>query len=155
MVKRKALLGGFIGALIGVGLFVLAIYLGGVLIAQAWAFIVFSILAWLLGGFVAGMIATSPQKGALAGLLVSVFTFVITSLVLVFIVVFGGIALFATLFAVFTLGQGGDLEISGALIIVLVLIGILVSFIFSLISAVFNVGAGAIGGLIRNPNKIT
>jgi len=155
MVKRKALLGGFIGALIGVGLFVLAIYLGGVLIAQAWSFIVFSILAWLLGGFVAGMIATSPQKGALAGFLVSVFTFVITSLVLVFIVVFGGIALFATLFAVFTLGQGGDLEISGALIIVLVLIGILVSFIFSLISAVFNVSAGAIGGLIRNPNKIT
>ena len=152
MVKRKALLGGFIGAIVGVCLFVLAIYLGQ-LIGAAWVFVPLTITAWLIGGFVSGIIATSPSKGAIAGLLVTAFTFLINAIVLIFIVVIGGVAIFATLFAVVTLGQTESLDIPGSMIVILILIGLLVAFIFSLISMIFNVAAGALGGLIRNPDK--
>lgn len=152
MVKRKALLGGFIGAIIGVGLFILAIYLGG-LIGSGWAFVPLSIGAWVIAGFVSGLIATSPSKGAIAGLLVSAFTFLLNAIVIVGVTVIGGAAIFGTIFQIATLGQMGSTEIPGEMIIILILIGLLVAFIFSLISLAFNVAAGALGGLIRNPNK--
>ena len=150
MVKRKALLGGFIGALVGVGLFVLAIYLSSI-IAIGWIIIPLVICAWLIGGFIAGIIATSPQKGAIAGLLVTVFSFVINSIVIILITIIGGAGIFGVLFQILTLGQGGAITLPTELVILLALVGLLVSFIFSLISMVFIVGGGAIGGLIRNP----
>ncbi len=153
MIKRKALLGGFIGAIIGVGLFVLAMYLTG-LIGTGWSFVPLSIGAWLIAGFVAGLIATSPSKGAIAGLLVSVFTFLLNAIVMILATVIGGAAIFGTIFSIATLGQAETLEIPSEVIIILILIGLLFAFIFSLISLVFNVIAGALGGLIRNPDKL-
>ncbi len=153
MVKRKALLGGFIGAIIGVGLFVLAIYLTSI-ISSGWAFVPLSIGAWLIAGFVAGLIATSPSKGAIAGLLVTVFTFLLNSIVMILATVIGGAAIFGTFFAIATLGQAESIEIPSEVLIILILIGLLIALIFSLISMIFNVAAGAIGGLIRNPNKV-
>ena len=150
--KGMTALGGFIGAIIGFGLFALVIFLSS-LMANDWAFLPMSIAAWLIGGFVAGIIARGPGRGALAGLLMSAFTFAINAIIMIFLAILSGSIIFTVLFEILTLGLFEAGELPAEVIIVLVLIGLLIAFIFSVISAIFNVSAGALGGLVRKPDK--
>ncbi|HUT81659.1 MAG TPA: hypothetical protein VMZ29_10705 [Candidatus Bathyarchaeia archaeon] len=151
MKKGHTALGAFLGSLVAAGLFVLVIWLGSAL--SLGFFIPLMVVAWLIGGLVAGLIATSPGKGALSGFLASIFMFLVNAVVLVLLTVIVGEGLFTVIFEIITLGLYDPVLLPSGAIVILALIGLLVSFILSAISAIFMVTGGAIGGAIRNPKK--
>lgn len=148
MSKGRTFLGALLGAIIGVGLLVLFIWLGTL---QDY-FIYISPVSWLIGGFIAGIIAQGPGRGALAGLLMAVLAFVLNTIVIVLLTVVTGGALFTIIFEIVTLGLFDPSTLS-PLIGILVAIGLLISLIVSAILGVISVITGLIGGAINNPNK--
>ncbi|MHA1557917.1 MAG: hypothetical protein ACTSPM_13400, partial [Candidatus Heimdallarchaeota archaeon] len=71
MSKRRTFLGAIVGAFIGVGILVLSFWIAQTV--PSVAYVAFG--SWLIGGFVAGVIATSPGRGALAGFLTAIIGF--------------------------------------------------------------------------------
>ncbi|MGC9780736.1 MAG: hypothetical protein HZR80_15955 [Candidatus Heimdallarchaeota archaeon] len=152
MSKGKVALGALIGSLIGVGLLVLGIYLASST-GIFWLVFLIAVVGWLIAGLTAGLIATSPGRGALAGFITAVFTFIINSIVIVFLTTVTASGFFILLVEILTLRMYDGSSIPTEVVIIFVLIGLLVSFIVSLFSGVFNIVGGLIGGAIRNPNK--
>ncbi|MBN1330416.1 MAG: hypothetical protein JXA54_13160 [Candidatus Heimdallarchaeota archaeon] len=151
MKKGHTALGAFLGSLVAAGLFVLLVWLGSTL--SIGFYIPLMIVAWLIGGIISGLIATTPGKGALAGFLASIFMFLLNTIVFVLLTVIVGEGLFTVIFEIITLGFYDPSLLPSGVIIILALIGLLVSFILSAISAIFMVAGGAIGGAIVNPKK--
>ncbi len=148
MSKRRTFLGAIVGAFIGVGILVLSFWL-----AQTVPSIAFVALgSWLIGGFVAGVIASGPGRGALAGFLTAIIGFIINSIIITFLTVFTGSGLLAVIFGFATLGAVNPADYS-AVIGVLIAIGILISLIVSAILGVTSIIAGLIGGAINNPDR--
>ncbi|MEA2070487.1 MAG: hypothetical protein U9O98_04275 [Asgard group archaeon] len=154
MAKGSALLGGFIGSIIGAGLFILSIYIANTTDSMG-SFIGLSIGGFLLAGFIAGIIARSPGKGALAGLFVSIFSFLLNAIVMVIIALIMGTTIFTVIFEVATLGLYEASDFPQEILIVFILIGLLIAFIFSAISAIFNVITGTLGGLVLHKKEDT
>jgi hypothetical protein len=147
MAKGRAFLGALVGAILGVGLLVLFIWLGSTF--QPW-FIYISPAGWLIGGFIAGIIARGPGKGALAGFLTAIIAFVLNSIVIVLLTVVTGGALFTVIAELATLGLydgSGTPEVIGLFIA----IGLLISLIISAILGVVSIISGLIGGAINKP----
>jgi len=132
MSKGRPLLGAFLGAIIGLAFFAFSIWLSS--ITLDYLIIPFLAISWLIGGFFAGLIATTPGKGALAGFLTAIFAFIINSIIIIFASIFTGVTLFTVILEIISLGLFDSLVISA-------------------ISAVFSIIAGLIGGAIRNPKK--
>jgi len=153
MAKGKLFLGSLLGALLGAGLFVLSIYIGNLTGSLA-AFISVAVASWLIGGFIAGLIATTPGKGALAGFLVAIFSFLLNSVIIALVSVLAGATTVSLILEFATLGAYSG-EFTTGLLVIFILIGILIAFIFSAISAVPCIIAGLIGGAIRNPKEQT
>ena len=148
MSKGRTFLGGLLGAIIGAGLLVLFIWL-----SDRIPYMVFiSPAGWLVGGFIAGLIAQGPGRGAGAGFLTALFAFVINSLVIVFVIVLGGTGIFAIVFEIATFGLFDPSTLS-PLIGILIAIGLLVSLVVSAILGVVSIIAGLIGGAINNPSR--
>ncbi len=149
MSKGRTFLGALAGAVIGVGLLVLFFWLGSNF--QPW-FTYISPAGWLVGGFIAGIIAQGPGRGALAGFLTAVIAFILNSIVIVLLTVLTGGALFTVIVELATLGlyDGSGLE---ELIGIFIAIGILISLIVSAILGVASIITGLIGGAINNPNR--
>ncbi|NHJ48232.1 MAG: hypothetical protein FK733_10640 [Asgard group archaeon] len=148
MSKSRPFLGALLGAVIGVGLLVLFFWLGNI---QTW-FTYLSPVGWLIGGFIAGIIAKGPGKGALAGFLTAIIAFVLNSIVIVLLTVVTGGALFTVIFELATFGLFDPSTLS-PLIGILIAIGLLISLVISLILGVVSIIAGLIGGAINNPNR--
>ncbi len=151
MKKGHTALGAFIGSLVAAALAVLVIWLGSFLAMGI--FIPLIIVAWILGGFVAGLIATTPGKGALSGFLASIFMFLVNAIVFILITVIAGEVIFTLIFEILTLGLYDPALLPSGAIFMLILVGLLVSLIVSAISTIFMVIGGAIGGAIINPKK--
>ena len=152
MSKGKIALGAFLGSLIGVGLLILGIYLTsstGII----WLVFVIAVVGWLAAGLTAGLIATSPGRGALAGFITGIFTFIINAIIIVFLTTVTASGLFIVLVEILTLGMYDGSGIPTEILIIFVLIGLLVAAIVSFVSGLFNIVGGLIGGAIRNPNK--
>jgi len=151
MAKGKTALGAFIGAIISAGILVLMLWLsssiGGALTISLIG------VSWLIGGFISGLIVTSPGKGALSGFICSIFMFLINGVVIVLLTVVTGAGFFSLLFEVLTLGLYEPTSLPESVIILMVLIGLLIAVIVSSVAAIFMVIGGAIGGAIRNPNR--
>ncbi|NHK30952.1 MAG: hypothetical protein FK730_06335 [Asgard group archaeon] len=148
MSKGRTFLGALAGAVIGVGLLVLFIWLGNI---QNY-FVYISPVGWLIGGLIAGIIAQGPGRGALAGFLTAIIAFVLNSIVIVLLTVVTGGALFTIIAELATLGLydgSGTPEVIGLFIA----IGILISLIVSAILGVVSIITGLIGGAINNPNR--
>ncbi|NHJ32340.1 MAG: hypothetical protein FK732_05725 [Asgard group archaeon] len=148
MSKGRTFLGALLGAIIGAGLLVLFIWLSD----RISYMIYISPAGWLIGGFMAGIIAQGPGRGALAGFLTAIIAFFINSLVIVFVVVLGGTGVFALVFEIATFGLFDPSTLS-PIIGILIAIGILVSLIVSAILGIVSIIAGLIGGAINNPNR--
>ena len=69
------------GAIVGVGLLILSFWLAQTIPSMAYV----AFASWLIGGFVAGLIASSPGRGALAGFLTAIIGFIINSLIIQYI----------------------------------------------------------------------
>lgn len=148
MSKGRTFLGALLGAIIGAGLLVLFIWLTDRIPYMVYI----SPAGWLVGGFVAGIIAQGPGRGALAGFLTSIFAFVINSLVIVFVIVLGGTGIFAIVFEIATFGLFDPATLS-PLVGILIAIGLLVSLVVSAILGVVSIITGLIGGAINNPSR--
>jgi hypothetical protein len=146
MSKGRPFLGALLGAILGVGLLVLFFWLGQ---TRPW-FTYFSPIGWLIGGFIAGIIAKGPGRGALAGFLTAIIAFVLNSIVIVLLTVVTGGALFTVIFELATFGLFDPSTLS-PLIGILIAIGLLVSLVISFILGIFSLIAGLIGGAINNP----
>ncbi len=148
MSKGRTFLGALVGAIVGVGLLVLSFWLAQTIPSMAYV----AFASWLIGGFVAGLIASGPGSGALAGFLTALIGFIINSLIIVFMTVFsvGGILTVVFGFATFGLVNPADYS---AVIGILIAIGILISLIVSAVLGVTSIIAGLIGGAINNPNR--
>jgi hypothetical protein len=151
MAKSRVLLGAFLGSLIGVGLLVLAIYIANAT-GISWLGLVLGIVALALGGFAAGLIAKTPGKGALAGALTSVVTFIVSGIIMVILVIGTGTALVGIIVGLATLGQG-SLDIPPEALGILIGVGLLIAGIISIASAAINAVTGFLGGLINNPKQ--
>ena len=147
MAKSRVLLGAFLGSLVGVGLAVLSFYIADLVTIPLISLV--GIAGLGIGGFVAGLIAKTPGKGALAGALTAVVTFIVST----FVIIVLSIVIGQTLLYIITLGQytgsGGE-EILGLVIG----IGIAVGGLISLASAGLNAFTGFLGGLVNNPKDI-
>jgi len=148
MSKGRTLLGALVGAIIGVGLLVLSFWLAQTIPSMAYV----AFASWLIGGFVAGLIASGPGRGALAGFVTAIFGFFINSIIIVLLTVFTGSGLLAVIFGFATFGMVNPADYS-AVIGILIAIGILISLIVSAILGVTSILAGLIGGVINNPNR--
>ncbi|MCG3253050.1 MAG: hypothetical protein KAX09_04315 [Candidatus Heimdallarchaeota archaeon] len=148
MSKGRIFLGALFGAIIGVGLLVLSFWLAQTIPSMAYV----AFASWLVGGFVAGLIASSPGRGALAGFLTALIGFIINSLIIVLLTVFTGSGLLTVIFGLATFGMVNPADYS-AVIGILIAIGILISLIVSAILGVTSIIAGLIGGAINNPNR--
>ncbi len=148
MSKRRTFLGAIVGAFIGVGILVLSIWISQTV--PNVAFVAFA--SWLIGGFVAGLIASSPGRGALAGFLTAIIGFFINSIIITFLTVFTGSGLLAIIFGFATFGAVNPADYS-AVIGILIAIGILISLIVSAVLGVTSIIAGLIGGAINNPSR--
>ena len=151
MAKSRILLGAFLGSLVGVGLFVLSIFLANST-GITWLGLVLGIVSLALGGFTAGLIATTPGKGALAGALTAVVTFIVTAIIMIILVVATGSALVAIIVGLASLGTA-NLDIPPEALGVLIGIGLLIAGIISIASACINAVTGFLGGLINNPKS--
>lgn len=147
MSKGRTFLGALLGAIIGVGLLVLFIWLG----SKQNYFVYISPAGWLVGGFVAGIIAQGPGKGALAGFLTAIIAFILNTIVIVLLTVITGGALFITIAELATLGLFDPSTLS-PVIGIFIAIGLLISLIISAILGIVSIIAGLIGGAINNPS---
>ncbi|MHA1124240.1 MAG: hypothetical protein ACTSO7_14015 [Candidatus Heimdallarchaeota archaeon] len=150
MSKGRILLGSFIGSIVGVGLLVLSFYLSNTLDKPFLSLAGIGGLA--IGGFVAGLIATTPGKGALAGGLTAVVTFIVVAIIMVILVVGVAYGLVATIVGLASFGQVTPTTDPGATGL-LIGIGLILAVIISGISAVINAITGFLGGLVNNPKK--
>lgn len=152
MSKGKVVLGALIGSLISVGLLILGIYLAN-LTGLFWLVLVIAGTGWLIAGLIAGLIATAPGGGVLAGFITGIFTFIINSIIIVFLTTVAASGFFILLVEILTLGLYDGSGLPTEVVIIFVLIGLLVSSIVSFISGIISIIGGLIGGAIRNPNK--
>ncbi|MCK5047408.1 MAG: hypothetical protein KAS22_12560 [Candidatus Heimdallarchaeota archaeon] len=148
MSKGRTFLAALVGAIIGVGLLVLSFWLAQTIPSMAYV----AFASWLIGGFVAGLIATSPGKGAIAGFLTAIIGFIINSLIIVFMTVFSVGGLLTVIFGFATFGLVNPADYS-AVLGILIAIGILISLIVSSILGISSIIAGLIGGAINNPGR--
>lgn len=148
MSKRRIFLGAIAGAFTGVGILVLSFWIAQTVPGVAYV----AFASWLIGGFVAGLIASGPGRGALAGFLTAIVGFFINTVIITLLTVFTGSGLLAVIFGFATLGTVNPADYS-AVIGVLIAIGILISLIVSAILGVTSIIAGLIGGAINNPDK--
>ena len=148
MSKGRTLLGALIGAIIGVGLIILSFWLAQTIPSMAYV----ALASWLIGGFVAGLIASGPGRGALAGFLTAIIGFFINTIIIVLLTVFTGSGLITVIFGFATFGLFNPADYS-AVIGILIALGILGSLIVSAVLGVTSIIAGLIGGAINNPNR--
>ncbi|MHA1504309.1 MAG: hypothetical protein ACTSPT_03865 [Candidatus Heimdallarchaeota archaeon] len=151
MAKSRVLLGAFLGSLIGVGLLALALFFANST-GISWLGLAIGAPGLAIGGFAAGLIATTPGKGALAGALTSVVTFIISGIIMVILVVGTGSALVGIIVGLATFGQT-TVDIPPEALGLLIGVGLLVAGIIAIASATINAVTGFLGGLINNPKQ--
>ena len=151
MAKTRVLLGAFLGSLIGVGILVLAIFLANST-GISWLGLALGGGGIAIGGFAAGLIASTPGKGALAGALTSVVTFIVSGIVMVILVIGTGTALVGIIVGLATFGQS-TVDIPPEALGLLIGLGLLIAGIISIASAALNAVTGFLGGLINNPKE--